>query len=289
MSKKFSIVVPVYENQNGLKSFIAEINSIKNSITHDFEFIFVDDGNDYEITDCIKLENVDFKVIKNSINSGYGFSIKRGVEKSLGNLVGIIDCDSTYDLKDLIDKFIGFDLDKNDLLVGKRNFLFKDFFPRVKYRNLINFITSYLFKYKVEDLNSGIRIFKKNDFLENINFFPDQFSLTSTQTLITIASHKNLSYFSTNYKKRSGDSKINILIDPFKFIILILKVFLIFFPTKFFGYTGLVFIIISFFLLVYSFLFMSQILDLTILILFIAGINFIFFGLLAEILKFYKK
>ena len=43
MSKKFSIVVPVYENQNGLKSFIAEINSIKNSITHDFEFIFVDD------------------------------------------------------------------------------------------------------------------------------------------------------------------------------------------------------------------------------------------------------
>ena len=113
MSKKFSIVVPVYENENGLKSFIAEINSIKNSITPDFEFIFVDDGNDYEITDCIKLENVDFKVIKNSRNSGYGFSIKRGVEKSLGNLVGIIDCDSTYDLKDLIDKFIGFDLDKN--------------------------------------------------------------------------------------------------------------------------------------------------------------------------------
>ena len=157
------------------------------------------------------------------------------------------------------------------------------------YRNLINFITSYLFKHKVEDLNSGIRIFKKKDFLENINFFPDQFSLTSTQTLITIATNKNLSYFNTNYKKRSGDSKINTIIDPFKFIILILKIFLIYFPTKFFGYTGIFFIIISVLLLVYSLIFLNQILDLSVLILFIAGINFIFFGLLAEILRFYKK
>ena len=289
MSKKFSIVVPIYENEIGLKSFIEEINLINNLITLDFEFIFVDDGNDYDVYNLIKFENIDFKIIKNIKNSGYGFSIKRGVENSSGELIGIIDCDSTYDLKDLIIKFNSFDITKNDLVVGKRNFLFKDFFARVKYRNLINYITSYLFKYKVEDLNSGLRIFKKKDFLENINFFPDQFSLTSTQTLITIASNKNLSYFNTNYKKRSGDSKINILIDPFKFIILILKVFLIFFPTKFFGYTGLTFILISFLILVYSFLFMNQILDLTILILFIAGMNFIFFGLLAEILKFYKK
>lgn len=289
MPTKYSIIVPVFENKERVEEFVLNINNINNPVIENFEFIFVDDGNNYELSKYININNTTFSIIKNSKNSGYGYSIKKGVKKSSNSIIGIIDCDSTYDLNQLVEKFESFDVNKNDLLVGKRKFLFNDFFPRKVYRLMINKITTWLFNFKVEDLNSGIRIFKKEDFMEYINFFPDQFSLSSTQTLVTIAGNKNLSYFDTNYKERLGSSKINILLDPFKFIILILKIFLIFFPTKFFGYSGLCFILIAFLIFLYSFLFLDQILDLTILILFIAGINFIFFGLLAEIFKFYKK
>ena len=76
--------------------------------------------------------------------------------------------------------------------------------------------------------------------------------------------------------KRNGDSKINILKDPFRFLYLIFKIFLIFSPMKFFGKIGIFFIIISFIILFLSIIFLENILDLTFLILFISGINFIF-------------
>lgn len=54
MYKKFGVLFPVCENENGLRSFVEEINLFKNLITSNFEFIFVDDGNDYEVFDFIK-------------------------------------------------------------------------------------------------------------------------------------------------------------------------------------------------------------------------------------------
>ena len=82
---------------------------------------------------------------------------------------------------------------------------------------------------------------------------------------------------------------MNILIDPIRFIYLIFKIFLIFSPIKFFGGFGVSIITLSIFVLIYSSLFLDKILDVTFLIMFIAGLNFIFFGLIAEIIKIYSN
>ena len=58
---------------------------------------------------------------------------------------------------------------------------------------------------------------------------------------------------------------------------------------KFFGYFGFIFIMLSILVLVFSSLFLDKIMDLTFLILFISGINFIFFGLIGEIIKINNK
>ena len=123
--------------------------------------------------------------------------------------------------------------------------------------------------------------------MKDINVFPDQFSITSTQTLCTIARNKEIKYVDSKYLKRDGKSKINILIDPIRFIYLIFKIFLIFSPIKFFGGFGVSIIALSIIVLIYSLLFLDKILDVTFLIMFIAGLNFIFFGLIAEIIKIY--
>lgn len=284
----YCIVVPVLETKNNLQKFVKLAEDLLLPSKR-IQIIFVDDGNKYDLSEIINLELDNFKLIKNKKNIGYGASIKKGVQQANSEIVGIIDCDNSYDLKHLIELLSNFKNKKCDLLVGKRIFEYKDSFSKVLFRKIINNLSTIIFNHEVEDINSGLRIFYRKDFIKDQVIYPDKFSITSTQTLCTISRNKELKYENTRYLKRDGKSKISVIVDPFKFFYLIFKIFLIFSPMKFFGYFGFIFIMLSILVLVFSSLFLDKIMDLTFLILFISGINFIFFGLIGEIIKINNK
>ena len=286
--KKYCIIVPVFENKENLVKFIKIAEDLINE-NQNVDMIFVNDGNNYSLEELININKVNFKIINNKKNIGYGASIKKAVSSTNHEIIGIIDCDNSYDLKQLIDLIKGFESSNCNLLVGKRIFKYQDSYLKILFRKIINKLSSFIFNYHVEDINSGLRIFYRKDFMKDINVFPDKFSITSTQTLCTIARNKDVKYIDTKYLKRDGKSKINILIDPIRFIYLIFKIFLIFSPIKFFGGFGVSIIALSISIFIYSLLFLDKILDITVLILFIAGLNFIFFGLIAEIIKIYSN
>lgn len=288
MSNPFSIVVPCFEKkeilENFIKLIITKLNNIENC-----EIIFIDDGNHFEFENILNLKDNRVKLFKNNENKGYGYSIKKGVSAAKNEIIGIIDCDNSYIIDDLIYNLKNFSKKKINVLVGKRIFEYNEGYIRKTFRKFINFFSSVIFKYKIEDINSGIRIFLKGEFLKYINIYPDRFSISSTHTLSTVADKKKLEYFDTKYLKRSGKSKINIFYDPAKFIFLILKIFLIFSPMKSFGLLGLFFILMSLIILIISFIFLTQIMDLTFLLLFISGLNFILLGVICEIVKINLK
>ena len=288
VGKKISIIVPVFEKK---ENFIIFYESTKKNIlkNDNIEFIFVDDGNNYKLEEIINLEINNYRLVKNTKNLGYGASIKKGVVASDNDIIGIIDCDNSYDLDHLIILFSTFEEADCDMIVGKRIFKYRDNYLKILFRKVINNLSTLIFNYKVEDINSGLRIFYKADFIKDKNIYSDKFSLSSTQTLCTISRNKVISYVDTNYFKRDGVSKISVIADPFRFLYLIFKVFLIFSPMKFFGTIGIFFIMISFLILILSLFFLVNILDVTFLILFISGLNFIFFGLIAEIIKIYNN
>jgi len=283
VDQRFSVVIPVFEKKENFISFYQIIKKILLERT-DIDFILVDDGNDFNLHEIINNQK-NIVIVNNAKNLGYGASIKKGVNFSNNEIIGIIDCDNSYDLTHLVKLFSDFRKLKWSLLVGKRNFKYKDNYFKILFRKIINKLSSKIFDYKIEDINSGFRIFKKSDFLIDKNIYSDKFSLSSTQTLCTISRNKDIKYVDTGYFKRHGSSKINIILDPFRFLYLIFKIFLFFSPMKFFGSIGLFFIILSFLILIFSFILLQNILDTTFLILFIAGINFIFFGLLGEIIR----
>ena len=288
MSNPFSIVVPCFEKkeilENFIKLIITKLDNIENC-----EIIFIDDGNHFEFENILNLKDNRVKLFKNNENKGYGYSIKKGVSAAKNEIIGIIDCDNSYIIDDLIYNLKNFSKKKINVLVGKRIFEYNEGYIRKTFRKFINFFSSVIFKYKIEDINSGIRIFLKGEFLKYINIYPDRFSISSTHTLSTVADKKKLEYFDTKYLKRSGKSKINIFYDPVKFIFLILKISLIFSPMKSFGLLGLFFILMSLIILIISFIFLTQIMDLTFLLLFISGLNFILLGVICEIVKINLK
>lgn len=288
VENNLSIIVPIFEKK---ENFITFYENVKLSLSkYNFiDYIFVDDGNDYDLNQIVDKDIKNIKIINNNKNLGYGASIKKGVEAANNEFLGIIDSDNSYDLDHLINLFEVFKESKCDLLVGKRDFKYKDNFFKIAFRKIINFLSSWIFNCKIEDINSGLRIFNRSDFIKDKNIYSDKFSLSSTQTLCTVSRDKTIKYVDTNYLKRDGSSKINILKDPFRFIYLIFKIFLIFSPMKFFGSIGVFFILSSFLILIFSIIFLQNILDTTFLMLFIAGINFVFFGLIGEIIRIYNK
>ena len=285
---KYSIVVPIFEKKENFISFYENVKSVLSKYQN-INFIFVNDGNNYKLEEIVNENSNNITLINNIKNLGYGASIKKGVEASNNEIIGIIDSDNSYDLNHLVNLFEKFQEIKCDLLVGKRKFKYKDSYFKVTFRKIINFLSSIIFDFKIEDINSGLRIFYRSDFLKDKDIYSNKFSLSSTQTLCTISREKIIKYIDTDYFKRHGNSKISILIDPFKFIYLIFKIFLIFSPMKFFGTIGIFFILFSFLILIFSIIFLDSILDTTFLMLFIAGINFVFFGLIGEIIRINSK
>lgn len=282
------IIVPVFEKKENLIKFIKIAEDLINK-NQNIDMIFVNDGNQYSLEELLDPNKINYKIINNKKNIGYGASIKKAVSSTNYEVIGIIDCDNSYDLKQLIDLIEEFKNNNSDLLVGKRIFKYQDSYFKIMFRKIINKLSSFIFNYHVEDINSGLRVFYRKDFMKDIKVFPNKFSITSTQTLCTISRNKEIKYVNSPYLKRDGKSKINIFLDPLKFIYLIFKIFLIFSPIKFFGGFGVSIIMISFSVLLYSFIFLENILDITFLIMFIAGLNFIFFGLIAEIIKIYSN
>lgn len=252
-----SIIIPVYKDKKGLSDLL---NDIKKKIqTFDFEVILIDDGNQGGL-EISNQDNLNIRIIKNETNKGYGYSIKKGVKISNNNDIAIIDADNSYKIDDLFRLYKTYKEKNVKLIVGKRNFNYSESLPRKIFRKFFRLFSSLIFQYNIEDINSGLRIFNKKDFDEFVKYYPDKFSITSTQTLCYIMTNKLIMYNDIQYEKRTGKSKINIVKDPFNFIFLVLKIFLIFSPLKFFGGIGIFFIFLSFLNILITYFAFDQIL-----------------------------
>jgi glycosyltransferase involved in cell wall biosynthesis len=97
-----SIVSPVYQAQNIVKTLVAKICDAVQTITEDFEIILVEDGsmdNSWLAIEEAAQQNKHVKGIKLSRNFGQHFAITAGISKAKGNFVVVMDCDLQEDPK----------------------------------------------------------------------------------------------------------------------------------------------------------------------------------------------
>ena len=99
---------------------------------------------------------------------------------------------------------------------------------------------SFLAERKINDLNSGLRVFRKSELIPFLPLLPQNFSFTTTITLCMTSNGKRMIYTPIEYGKRVGKSKIR-PIDFLNFIILILRISTLFNPLRVFIPLGLAF------------------------------------------------
>jgi hypothetical protein len=95
-------------------------------------------------------------------------------------------------------------------------------------------LASYVAETPILDLTSGLRAFQRSKVMEVIHLFPNRFSSPTTMTLSLLRLGYAVKFSPIAVQARTGTSKIKILKDGFKFLMIILKISTLFSPMKIF-------------------------------------------------------
>ena len=83
-------------------------------------------------------------------------------------------------------------------------------------RRILKFLVEFVASKKIPDINSGMRIFNRDTIKVFFPHLSDSFSFTTSSTLAYIMNKKFVSFITIKYKKRTGQSKVNLFKDSFK-------------------------------------------------------------------------
>ncbi len=279
---KLSIIIPVYNEEKNIISTVKRVNDTLKKEVNSLEIIIVNDGSTDRTKELLTKSDLNFSVIEHDCNRGYGASLKSGIKKSKFDLIAIVDADGTYPIEQfptLLKEISDF-----DMVIGTRTTK-KRKIPIIRRpaKWLLNKFASFIVKKKIKDVNSGMRIFKKQEAEKYWNLYPEGFSFTTTITMSFIMDQLKIKNIPIDYFKRTGVSKISPIKDSYNFLLLILRISMLFNPLRIFMP---VFFLTSFFttISIGRDLYLLNLTDTT-AILFIFSILILMMGLLADLIN----
>ena len=225
----YSIIIPAFNEDKTISDIIKRIHKVFSELKYKYEIIVVCDGCSDKTESISKKSNA--IVIVNKMNKGYGASIKIGALNAKGNFIITIDADGQHNPED-IKKLIP-ELKDNDMVVASRKNNNSSLFWVRPGKLLIQLLANSLAKSKIPDLNSGLRLIKKTEFLSLIPILPNSFSLSTTTTIAFLKTGLQIKYVEVNFKKRVGKGSLSIL-DGITTLGLVIRIFTLFSPLRIF-------------------------------------------------------
>lgn len=274
-----SVVIPAYNEQHAVRATIEDVFAALTPTGIDFEVIVVDDGSVDETRR--EAQTTKATVVWNDANSGYGATLKHGVRRAKFEYIAILDADGTYPAR-YLPGMLAMCRDR-DMVVGDRGAGMRNV-PLIRRpaKFVLNSLASFLAQRKLNDLNSGLRVFRKSELVPFLPLLPQNFSFTTTITLCMSCNGKRMVYTPIEYGKRVGKSKIR-PVDFLNFIILVLRVIVLFNPLRVFIPLGMVFIALGFAKFIYDITQWN--LSETTVFAFLAGIMIWSLGLIADMIS----
>ena len=175
MKEKISVLIPAFNEEEGIITTINETIKVLNELENDYEVIIVDDGskdNTYEIVSKNLLNfNGKVKIEKYGKNIGKGYAIKHGFNFVTGDYVLFLDADM-----DIHPNQINIFLDlmrKNDadIVMGSKrhkNSVVDYPLSRKIYSNIYYFLIKILFGLPVRDTQTGFKLFRYSSLKNSI-------------------------------------------------------------------------------------------------------------------------
>lgn len=284
-SKGVTIIIPAYNEQDGIGTVLHQLDKTMADNNWEWEILVVDDGSEDATAEVAKqFERV--TVLQHKGNRGYGAALKTGILHAKSDLICLTDADGSYPVEVIPDLVAGLITDGSDMVVGAR--VGKQVaIPLVRRpaKWIIGRLASFISGEVIQDLNSGLRVFRRSAAIRLFSMLPDGFSFTTTITLAMLTNGYLVDYLPISYFERIGRSKIRPIHDTLNFLLLVLRIALYFSPLK-------VFLPISCFLLLlavswalFSKLVLDQLADVSTLVIAMTAIQVGMIGMLAELIN----
>lgn len=230
-----SVLVPCYNEENAIDETIRMLDGAL-AVLESYEIIAIEDGSvdkTVERLDALAAEFPRLRIVRHDRNRGYGAALKTGMRYADAELIAITDADGTYPIKDL-PKLIQLARDADmDMVVGARtgaNVTYSTLrkIPKFFLHRWVNWIVNT----KVPDINSGMRVFRKDMAQKFVRILPNGFSFTITITISALRNNYRVLYEPIDYYQREGKSKIHPIKDTLRFVQIIGRTGMYFAPLR---------------------------------------------------------
>ncbi len=295
MNNKISVVVPLYNEEDNVKELHKRIVLACKKLKQEYEIIFVDDGStDKTVSNAKKLSPL--TLIEFRKNFGQTAAFDAGFKASSGNIIITMDGDLQNDPSDiplLLNKMN----EGYDIVSGWRKKR-HDSVEKKVFSRTANLLRKILLKDSIHDSGCSLKAFKKQA-LESVDLFGEMHRFIPA--ILEFDGWKVGEVEVSHHPRVHGKTKYNWKRGVKGFVDM---VFIWFWrsyssrPIHFFGGTGIVFILIGslilLWMLVEKFVFNGSISDriwpLMGVFIIILGVQFLIFGLLADIIikNYYK-
>lgn len=221
-----TFIIPAY-NEEGIDGVVRDLVRLHPGA----RVLVVDDGSSDRTGEIAK--DAGAEVIRHPYNKGNGAAVKTGLRAAATERIVLLDADGQHQPEDvarLLEK-----LDEYDLVIGARDRTAEVHWWRRLANRIFNRLASYLAGFPIPDLTSGFRAARRDPMIEFLHLYPNGFSYPTTSTLSFVRAGYNVAFVPVTTRFRGhGNSKIRLLQDGSRFLLIILKMITLYNPLKVF-------------------------------------------------------
>jgi polyisoprenyl-phosphate glycosyltransferase len=238
-----TVLMFCYNEQEALPKVIADIRAAFDGKEYSYEILVVDDGS----TDksAAIAQDLSCRVIRLPAHRGAGAACKTGISSSKGAIIAMLDADGTYtaaDIPKMLEYFPEFD-QVNGARTSEQGTLP---FLRTPAKWMVRMFVSLLANKKIPDLQTGLKVFKRDMMLPYLWVIPDKFSHCPLITLAFLCNGRQVKYIPTEYHQRiGGRSKFHPITDTVYVLMSVCRFFIYFYPLRILLPVALVLILFS--------------------------------------------
>ena len=221
-----SVVIPAFNEADVIADVVSELR--RSADWH--QLLVIDDGSHDRTAEAAEAAGA--QVIRHPYNKGNGASVKSGIRAATGEYILIIDADGQHQPADAVRLVAR--LGEFDLVVGARAHATQATWARRLGNGALNALASYLTGRPIPDLTSGFRAARRQQLREFLHLLPNRFSTPTTTTLAFVKAGYNVAFEPVEARQRVGTSKIRLVSDGTRFVLIVLKIVTIFSPLRVF-------------------------------------------------------
>ena len=223
-----SVIIPIFNEGNIIKSNIEKIHNFFEN-TYKYDIILIDDcsnDNTKDILNSLQIKNL--KILYNKKNKGKGYSIKKGIEVSAGDIILTTDADFSTSIEEfnrLLLRYkqgysfiIGSRSKENSIINIKQNQL------RVLFGIIFNLFVKLILGLKFRDTQCGFKLYDAEKIKSIIKLCKVNRFCADVEILY-LASLKEISVFEEGIVwENNKDSTVKLFADSINMFIDLIKI-----------------------------------------------------------------